>query len=55
MENHLELKKSEISEMFFHLETHMGEEEVGKATLRRDRCKLGLVGWIHLQLKSFRN
>ena len=33
----------------------MGKEEVGKATLRRDWCKLGLVGWIHLQLKSYRN
>ena len=32
-------------------ETYMGKQEVGEAALRRDRRKLGLVGWIHLQLK----
>ena len=34
-----------------HKETYMGKQEVGEAALRRDRRKLGLVGWIHLQLK----
>ena len=34
-----------------HKETYMGKQEVGKAALRRDRRKLRLVGWVHLQLK----
>ena len=50
MENHLVEKLIGLAH-HQHKETYMGKQEVGEAALRRDRRKLGLVGWVHLQLK----
>ena len=51
VEDHLVQEVDNYPKGFHYQESYMCKEEVSKASLRGDRGKLGLVGWIHLQFK----